>query len=67
VVVDFFADRLPADWIATFSLGMRCFFGQGQAYDQPTIRRWLNEAGFEKVRVSHLRNPASLKIGHRSY
>jgi SAM-dependent methyltransferase len=67
VVADFLSDRLPADWIAAFSLGMRCFFGQGQAYDRPTIRGWLNEAGFEKVRVSHLRNPASLIIGYRSH
>jgi SAM-dependent methyltransferase len=66
VVADFLADRLPPDWIAAFSLGMRCFFGQGQAYDQPTIRQWLSGAGFEDVRVSHLRNPASLIIANRS-
>lgn len=66
VVADFLADRLPLDWIAAFSLGMRCFFGQGQAYDQPTIRRWLAGAGFGNIRVSHLRNPASLIIGYRS-
>jgi SAM-dependent methyltransferase len=66
VVADFLADRLPADWIAAFSLGMRCFFGQGQAYDQPTIRGWLSESGFKDIRVSHLRNPASLIIAYKS-
>lgn len=66
VLADFMADRLPSDWIAAFSLGMRCFFGQGQAYDQPTIKRWLTDVGFENIRVSHLRNPASLVIGYRS-
>lgn len=66
IAADFLADRLPPDWIAAFSLGMRCFFGEGQAYDQPTIRQWLEAAGFENVRVSHLRNPASLIIGYRA-
>ena len=66
VVADFLADRLPSDWIAAFSLGMRCFFGQGQAYDQPTIRQWLSGSGFENMRVSHLRNPASLIVAYRS-
>lgn len=66
IVADFLSDRLPADWIAAFSLGMRCFFGEGQAYDRPTITGWLTEAGFENVRVSHLRNPASLVISTRS-
>jgi hypothetical protein len=65
VVADFLSDRLPTDWIAAFSLGMRCFFGQGQAYDRPTITGWLGEAGFGNVRVSHLRNPASLLIAYR--
>jgi hypothetical protein len=65
VVADFLSDRLPADWIAAFSLGMRCFFGQGQAYDQATIRSWLAEAGFANLRISHLRNPASLIIASR--
>lgn len=66
IVADFLSDRLPADWIAAFSLGMRCFFGQGQAYDQATILGWLAEAGFANPRISHLRNPASLIITYLS-
>lgn len=60
VIADFLRDRLPTQWTAPFSLGMRCFFGEGQAYDQTTLKRWLTEAGFRQVRVQHLRNPASL-------
>jgi SAM-dependent methyltransferase len=60
VIADFLLDRLPTQWTASFSLGMRCFFGEGQAYDQTTIKHWLTEAGFNQVRVKHLRNPASL-------
>lgn len=66
VIGDFLADRLSDGWIASFSLGMRCFFGEGQAYDQPTIRRWLSEAGFECIKVRHLYNPASLIIATKS-
>jgi SAM-dependent methyltransferase len=66
VAADFLADRLPSDWIAAFSLGMRCFFGEGRAYDRPTITGWLAEAGFNSIRVSHLRSPASLIMGIRS-
>jgi cyclopropane fatty-acyl-phospholipid synthase-like methyltransferase len=66
VIADFLADRLPAEWSASFSLGIRCFFGEGQVYDQSAIRHWLSEAGFERVHVRHLRNPASLVIATKS-
>ncbi len=66
VIADFLSDRLSAAWIASFSLGMRCFFGQGQVYDQPTIIGWLSEAGFACHRVRHLRNPASLLIATKT-
>lgn len=62
VVADFLADRLAKGWSASFSLGMRCFFGEGRTYKQSTIRQWLDEAGFPRQKVRHLRNPASLII-----
>jgi SAM-dependent methyltransferase len=60
VIADFLKGRLSPGWAASFSLGMRCFFGEGQAYEQTAIGRWLSETGFERIRVKHLRNPASL-------
>ena len=66
IIADFLSDRLPSDWIAAFSLGMRCFFGQGQAYDRATIKSWLTDTGFTVDRISHLRNPASLIIARRT-
>lgn len=66
VVADFLADRLAKGWSASFSLGMRCFFGKGKTYKQTTIRQWLDEAGFRIQKVRHLRNPASLIIATKS-
>jgi len=66
VIADFLEDRLPEAWIAQFSLGMACFFGEGQAYSQQTIRSWLDKTGFSNVSVKHLRSPASLVIAHKS-
>ncbi len=62
IVADFLADRLAKGWSASFSLGMRCFFGEGKTYKQATIQQWLVEAGFQTTKVRHLRNPASLII-----
>jgi SAM-dependent methyltransferase len=66
VIADFLSDRLSAAWVASFSLGMRSFFGQGRVYDQPTIISWLSEAGFACTHVRHLRNPASLLIATKT-
>lgn len=65
VIADFLKDRLSEAWIAQFSLGMLCFFGEGQAYSQQTIREWLDHAGFVNVAIKNLRNPASLIISYK--
>lgn len=65
VIADFLTDRLSESWIAQFSLGMVCFFGEGQAYSLRAIQEWLNCAGFINGTIKNLRSPASLITAYK--